>query len=237
MISVFTDSLTILSPSLRFDELILDLETISDDEIFSLEIPRDKIRLALPTIIRAGEMPAIRKRVAAFHSVGFNKWQGGNLAAFELVPHGADLAADWPLYAWNTRAVKQLLALGCTSFALSPELSLDKMIALLEQFPDTATVILWQDTPLMISEACPISAVAKCGHCHKNESGVSLSPRKRGDDVIVYSRACRNTVTNSTPFDLRRDFDTLHAAGCRRWRYDFRYRRYTSDEAAKIVNF
>ena len=240
MISIFTDSLSILSPALVFDELVADLETISDDELRRLEIPRGKIRLALPVIIRAAEMAQYCKRVNALHSAGFRKWQVANLAAFGIVPENSDISADWHLYAWNTRAAEQLKNLGCASFTLSPELPPEKKIALLRQCSDSPcgiepAVILWQDTPLMISEACPIAAVAgKCAHCHaKNET--ILEPRRRGDDVIIHSRNCRNTVTNATPLDLRSESDALHAAGCRRWRYDFRFRNYTADEVAQII--
>ena len=244
--SIKTDSLAAIARIGNFDELILDIAAIPPDEIIahatSAPALKEKIRLALPVVFRAHETPGLRRRIAALASAGFAKWQGGNLAAFELIPRGADIAADWTLYAWNTRAIAQLRALGCASVALSPEMDAEAAAELLRQSPDLATAILRQDTPLMISESCPIAAtsdssapVAGCGLCRGREEARFEPCVRRADSIRVISRNCRSFIINETPRDISPSFAALRAAGCRRWRIDFCFHKYSPEEAAEIA--
>lgn len=215
-----------------------DLAAESDADILRAadRVGRDKVRLALPLIVRAWERDALRARLASFAAQGFTRWLATNLDAWTLLPEGQDIEADWTLYAWNSQAIAEWLGRGVRGVTLSPETTREDVEALVREWGDLATVVLHQDTPLMISEACPVSALgAACGSCGskhgRNETRLCAT---RGDDVVVAMRDCRAFVTNAAPHDASDWVKPLRDAGARRWRVEFRIRRYTAEDAAAI---
>ena len=195
-------------------------------------IGRDKIRFALPVILREWEMENTRRTAKDLISRGWKRWQVANLGGLTLlrdIEAGLDISADWPVYAMNRMAVLQLKALGMDKFTLSPEDGLENMRSILSDYALNAVVIVYQDTPLMISETC-VFAVEKCPApkiCGRREA-LFVSPR--GDRIRVVNRACRNVVLNVQPFSLAAHLDELASAGALNLRADFMCRAYSENE-------
>jgi hypothetical protein len=236
--SVRTDRPDCLDGIADADEVVLDLGPASDAEILRAadRFGRGRVRLALPLVVRAWERDALRARIAALAAQGFSRWLATNPDAWALAPEGHDIEADWTLSAWNSEAIEEWLDRGASGVTLSPETTREDAAALVREWGDVATVILHQDTPLMISEACPVSALgASCGSCGPKRGQDETRLRTaRGGDVVVTMRDCRALVTNAAPHDASDWAVPLREAGARRWRVDFCIRRYASEDAAAI---
>ena len=103
--------------------------------------------------------------------------------------------------------------MGATRFTLSPEDGLDNMEQLLAEFGEKATVIVYQDTPLFISESCVRASSAPC----PGKSKCSLEKldlvSSHGDDVIAVNRDCRTILISKEPFCLAGRLGDLDDAG------------------------
>jgi len=151
------------------------------------------------------------------------------------LPRGAslDISADWPVYAMNSPAVLQLKALGMNKFTLSPEDGFENLRELLDEFSADAVVIVYQDTPLMISESC-IFASEKCSYSNMCKFRELFFSAPRGEEIRVISRNCRSTVLNKQPFCLSAHLKELANAGAVNFRADFINRGYSEKEMLDI---
>ncbi|OQW97276.1 MAG: hypothetical protein BWK77_02180, partial [Verrucomicrobia bacterium A1] len=141
-----------------------------------------------------------------------------------------NLTTDWSLYVTNRAAALQMLELGATRFTLSPEDGLGNMKPLLAEFGPQATVIVYQDTPLFISEACVHAGAASCpgpANCAFEKTEMTSS---HGDQVIAINRDCRTIVIGKKPLCLAPRIGDLVSAGAASLRADFVWRPYTATE-------
>jgi U32 family peptidase len=241
------------------DELILDIAHDSLEEILSRfeqlsgAISQDRTRLALPIITRSWEERPLKAKIKGLLEAGYYKWQAANLSAWSYLgikeknsTGGADvdLALDWSVGMLNTVAGMQALELGAHSFTLSPEDGLANMKELLFRCGEIGTVVVYQDTPLFISESCARASTMGCTgmtQCTyaKNDYGkcnaMALRVKsKTGDSFLVLQHSCRTIVVSSTPFCLINQLDQLVSAGARRVRADFIFRPYSSEQVLAI---
>jgi putative protease len=208
------------------------------------------IRLALPILTRKWEEQELREKIERLYGAGWTNWEASNLSAWNLLPpalvkavqnhqpasaNRQSLSADWPLYVTNRAAALQLLSLGAERFTLSPEDGLANMRALLEEFGAKATVIIHQDTPLMISEACAWANLKgacpgkdKCRFAELELAG------SRGGKIAALNQNCRTLVLNRTAFCLAGRLRELASAGAVRLRADFICRAYQPEEVRRI---
>ncbi|MGC9311031.1 MAG: DUF3656 domain-containing U32 family peptidase, partial [Candidatus Aenigmatarchaeota archaeon] len=225
------------------DEVIIDISESPLNEILKyagmLErlIGREKIRLALPAVTRRWERDALKEKINALAFGGWKSWQVSNLSGFEFLPKQAkdlNISSDWPLYVTNHMAAESLFALKAKKVTLSPENSLENMKALCGALGQKAEVIVYQDTPLFISENCPGAAVSGCpgkGKC--NFRGMSLTSKKLGNFTAI-SRNCRTAVISAKPLDLRKRAGEISGFGGAGIRLDFINRAYSPLEMAGI---
>lgn len=198
-------------------------------------VGKSRVRLSLPVIMRQWETEPFAKTVPELTTNGWHKWQISNFGAWSLLDNlqksGAqlDISADWPLYAMNRAAVGQLRAMGINKFTLSPEDGFENMRELLGEFSSGAVVIVYQDTPLMVSETC-VFASEKCsdqGVCNFRETIFCSS---HADKILVINSNCRSIVINSRPFCLVNHLRELADAGAVNFRADFINRGYSEKE-------
>jgi putative protease len=176
---------------------------------------RDRLRCALPPILHDPVAAPWRSLLTALAE--WPRWQVANPAHFALVPAGADLVADWPLYALNHLAARQLLDLGVRRFTLSPEDGGDNLAELLAQFPAQATLVVYQDTPLMLSRTL----------------AAPPGPLRLGRETCHVAHAQGTLVLyHDQPLCLASRLPALVAAGARHLRADFLYRQYAPAELA-----
>lgn len=191
---------------------------------------REKIRIAVPLILRPPESNAMRELAVRLEKQGWRKWFASNAGALELlVDNDVDVAADWTLYTLNALAAEQLALLGCTSFTFSPEDDAANMRRTITLYPERGWVLVYTDTPLFISAACVHSHLGLCrkgraGVCPHQDNPLTLELEKNGN-ICIQPLRCGSVATGSEPFSLtdRREF--LNNMGAKKLRIDLRWRR------------
>lgn len=230
------------------DEIVIDIArdhpTCLRDQLASLSqrIGRERIRLALPALTRAWEDKGVRHKIAELRADGWTKWEAANLSAWSylgvdpLDPHagGLDLATDWSVYVLNRLAAQQVLAMGATRFALSPEDGIENWRSLLAEFSDRAVLIVHQDTPLFIAESCAYAnLIGGCpgkANCRFESMEMTSS---HGEKVTALDYHCRTIVLNQGPYCLSTRLPELARVGARALRADFIYRPYDPVEVRR----
>jgi putative protease len=196
---------------------------------------RERIRLALPALTRAWEEKNVRHKIATLRAAGWHKWEAANLSAWSYLgldpaqrsTGNIDLATDWSVYVLNRMAAQQVLAMGATRFALSPEDGFVNARSLWQEFGPRAILIVYQDTPLFLAESCAYANLiggcpgkANCTFEHMEmESSF-------GEKVTALDYHCRTIVLNQGPFCLAPHLNELAHAGLHSVRADFVYRAY-----------
>jgi putative protease len=200
---------------------------------------RERIRLALPALARKWEEHGLVHKIQRLRAAGWRRWEAANLSAWNylgLDPAAADtgeidLATDWSVYALNRAAGRQLLGMGVTRFALSPEDGLENVMPMFAEFGERAVLIVHQDTPMFVAESCAYAnLIGGCpgkANC-KFESMDMVS--SHGERVTALDYHCRTIVLNQGPFCLSRRLDDLRSAGAISLRADFIYRKYDPAE-------
>jgi putative protease len=203
---------------------------------------RDRIRLALPVVVRAWEEKALRARIEALRAAGFARWEVANAAGWALLgldagtgAGGLDLSADWPLYAVNRAAARALREMGVGRVTLSPEDVRGNLAALLDELGPAAAVVVYEDSPLFLSESCPYANLrGECpgpGRCEFEELELTSS---HGGRVLVVNDRCRSITVNAEPFNLSPRLAALREMGARALRVHFLHRAYPSDRALEV---
>lgn len=211
-------------PADLYDELIYVMTpgtTVAD----LTGLPVDKIRLALPTIMRPEEPYA--RTVQALWNAGFKRWEAGNPAGLSLIPRGADITLDAQVPMLNTQAVQQALEAGCSRITFSVEDTEDNIRALAEKTTQTC-LVLYQDAPLFLSANC-IRENA-CQDCPRGRLEIPLTNGKGSYTAV--SENCLTTVLSNRPFCLPSRARGIPVGA---HRIDFCYRRYTVAEALDII--
>jgi collagenase-like PrtC family protease len=205
-------------------------------------VGRERIRLALPPLARRWEEDGLRHKIDRLRAAGWMRWEAANLSAWhylgldpEAGTTGAiDLATDWSVYALNRAAALQLLGMGVSRFALSPEDGLGNWRPLLAEFGARAVLIVHQDTPLFLAESCAYAnLIGGCpgkANCRFEQMEMTSA---HGEKVTALDYHCRTIVLNQGPFCLSGRLPELAAAGAVSLRADFIYRRYEPGEVVE----
>ncbi|MDR1745085.1 MAG: DUF3656 domain-containing protein, partial [Planctomycetota bacterium] len=209
-------------------------EQIEQVDTLSRIIGREKIRLALPLILREDDRARTAGLIDSFAGQEWNKWLLSNPGGIDLIEQSRpvrdpDLAADWLLYALNSRAVEQLFALGFSSFTLSPEDDADNYRDLLSRYADAARVVVYADLPLFLSAAC---AHAQTGQCRdgnapercRYQTAPTIFRMEKTGPIAVRSCACGSAVFGPEPFSLARRLGESADMGAKRLCVDLRWR-------------
>lgn len=229
----------------ELESIILDIQRDSLKELQSgledlvLRFGKDRIRLALPLMAREWEWDDLAAKVTAFREQGWVRWETASLWGLSLLGSespGASRTADWPVYVTNRLAARQLVSMGIERFTLSPEADRHTLFSLVRQFPEQSALIVYQDTPLFISENCALAAMA--GRC---PAGPDCRGSERdwtsasGESVRLVQQGCRTILIGRAPYCLSSRINELRAAGARHFRADFIWRRYEPSEVRGIV--
>ncbi len=201
-------------------------------------VGRERLRLALPALTRAWEDKGLRQKVERLRGAGWSRWEAANLSAWGYLgldpsrpARDVDLSTDWSVYVLNRLAAAQLLGMGVSRFALSPEDGLANLRALLGEFGPRAVLIVYQDTPQFLAESCAYAnLIGGCpgkANC-RFESMEMVS--SHGERVTALDYHCRTIVLNQGPFCLSTRLGDLARAGAVSLRADFVYRNYEPGE-------
>jgi putative protease len=216
------------------DELVVDIARdhpaalVDKLDQAARQIGRERIRLALPAVTRKWEEHGIRLKVNKLLSQGWTRWEAANLSAWGFLDgDGLDVATDWSVYVINRAAALQLMEMGVSRFALSPEDGFENIRLMLAEFGPRAVVVVYQDTPQFIAESCAYAnLIGGCpgkANC-RFESMQMVS--SHGERVTALDYHCRTIVLNEGPFCLSTRLPQLAGAGAVSLRADFIYRNY-----------
>jgi putative protease len=202
---------------------------------------RERLRLGLPLIVRSWEEKALRGRIEALRAAGYRRWELTGPASWTLLglspsdPGGLDLTSDWSLYAVNRAAARQLRDMGVGRVTLSTEDARDNAAALLGQLGPAASVVVFEDSPLFVSESCPYGTLAGAcpGPADCAFEGMELVS-SHGGRVTVVNERCRSFTLDEIPYNLTPHLGALRAAGARSLRVHFLHRRYAPARALEI---
>lgn len=230
------------------EEVIIDIARdhpqVLHETLACLErvIGKERIRLALPPLTRAWEEKGLVRKIESLRGAGWRKWEAANLSGWSylgLSPRqpgsDLDLAADWSVYVVNRLAALQVLEMGASRFALSPEDGRENLRSLLAEFADRAVLIVYQDTPQFLAESCAYAnLIGGCpgkANC-RFESMEMVS--SHGEKVMALDYHCRTIVLDKGPFCLAGRLKEISKMGARRLRVDFLYRPYAAGEVRDL---
>ena len=225
------------------DEVVIEIqrdpltELMAGLALWRDQVGVDKIRLALPTLMREWERPDLEEKIKVLQADGWTHWEAGALFAWPLLsrscsaavsqPPGTLLTADWSVYVTNRSAARQVLSMGASRFTFSPDDGSENMLSLLKSSGEQATVIIYQDTPLFISENCALAAQAqRCPASPDCRTSEREWDSGSGEAVRMIQHGCRTLAINEVPFSLAGRLGELQKAGARYIRADFINRRY-----------
>lgn len=204
----------------------------------------DRIRLALPVLMREWEQADLVEKIRALRMEGWVQWELASLASWPLLerscappgsPADRHLSSDWAVYVTNRSAARQVLAMGASRFTCSPDDAKENIIALVRQFSERAMVIIYQDTPLFISENCALAAEAR--RCPASPD-CRISEREwesgGGETVRLIQHGCRTLAINELPYCLSGRLAELQKSGLRHARADFINRRYAPGRVREV---
>ena len=217
---------------------------VNQNELMTLArtIGNEKIRLALPVIMRGEEAERIREHVDLLFEAGFTRWLVPGWAGWLWLAgkKDVDMAADWSLYVFNRRAANALLEHGFSACTLSPEDSRGNMQSLLSDYGERAWVVAYLDVPLFISAAC---AHAHLGLCSPKKNGAMPCPAgnhpleihmERSGGAIIIPDGCGSIVLGAKPFSLAGKIPALVKSGARRFRMDLRWKPRSPEATAQL---
>ena len=233
----------------ELDEVIFDLgRTTAQDlqgalETLTDKVGHDKLRLALPVIVRPGQLQDWFEVAAALYARGWHRWQASNPGAWQFLRQLAeddqrlDLTADWQFYASNPAAARALLQdLGFRSLTLMPDDEPDNTKRLAALLGDKAAVILYQDTPLAISDVCAnASLLGSCpgkAKCNFRQFALTL---RSGDRLLAVNDNCQSVYLSEAPLDRRQNWRSLQQAGSSVFRLDFLWRDYAPIAVQRLL--
>jgi putative protease len=203
---------------------------------------RGRVRLALPALTRRWEDGGLRHKVERLRADGWARWEAANLSAWQYLgidpenpaASGLDLSTDWSVYVVNRLAAEQVLRMGATRFALSPEDGLANLRSLLAEYGPRAVVVVYQDTPLFLAESCAYAnLIGGCpGKANCRFESMELVS-SYGERVQALDYHCRTIVLNDGPFCLSPRLGELAAAGAVSLRADFIHRPYEPHEVRR----
>jgi putative protease len=202
---------------------------------------RERLRLGLPLVVRGWEEKALRARVAALRTAGWRRWEVTGPASWALLGIGAgdagglDLTSDWSLYVVNRAAARQLAEMGVGRVTLSTEDVRANVDALLGRLGTGAAVVVYEDSPLFVSESCPYANLAGgCpGPARCTFERMELTSSHGGKALVVNER-CRSFTLNDVPYNLSPRLAALREAGARHLRVHFLHRPYAPAEARDL---
>lgn len=203
-----------------------------------------KIRLALPTVLRAWDEPLMRRWTEEFFSAGLTAVEIGNIGHFSMLERWglsekiSSLSSDFTLYSLNRVAAAEWAERRIGIMTLSIEDDFKNISSLLAGLPaeTQAQVILYKDTPLFIAESCSLTALHNGCPTNKVCGYRTLEIQNdEGDVFYVAHESCKSIVYAKKAFALSQKLNLLKNCGAKRFRADFLTRLYEKESLQKIV--
>ena len=148
-------------PAGDWDEVIVAVNenssgSLDDNQAIKQFKQSNNLRIAMPVYTHEADLNRLRVMVKRLRREGFEKWEASDLATLRVLKAAGvtDIAADWTLYAFNSRSLAEISELGVKRFVASPENDRENLQYLAESGYDIE-FLSQQSTPLFISLTKP----------------------------------------------------------------------------------
>ena len=223
-----TDNLICLNQTdlSAFHEVIVLLTP--DTDIGQIKkLPKNKVRLALPSIARNSQN--FHKIIKDLLNLGYRKWEIGNPWGLNVLPEkGIDLSFDNAFYTMNSQAVQMAQKMNATRITLPIEDTMENMMAVNDKSPISTVTIVYQDIPLFQSANCIKN---NCKNCQKQTCFIPI--KKATDSYWAKIKDCALTLISSKPFYMGKLREQLQSDF---YRIDFVHQHYTPEQVQTIVS-
>ena len=187
--------LDLVDLSLIDEIVVLMSEEISLSDLKKL--PKNKVRLSLPTIAR--QTLFYKKQISDFINQGYKKWEINNWWGLTLLDRsGIDLSFGSDIYICNLQAIEHAKQNKASYVTLSCEDTLINWKKLADKTPLPVCLTVYRNIPLFTSYNCVRSY--DCKNCLKGEALTEI--KKDGRLYYVHSKKCHTTVYANTPMSL-----------------------------------
>ncbi len=214
-------------------EEIIFLITPETDMADVAQLPRNKVRIALPAVCRnTGDFrPIITKLLNA----GYKKWEISNYWGLEMLPvKKVDLSFDNLVYTLNSESVEMVCKCGGNRVTLAVEdtFSNIKNMAMISSLP--VAMVVYQDVPLFTSAVCIRDNL--CKDCNREKKWIKLE--QNGKVYEALSENCQLMLFDKRAYCVASEAKNVKADF---YRADFVYKDYTAEDVvailAKLMNF
>lgn len=208
------------------DEILVLINPSFDTKTLAV-LPKKKVRLALPPVIRRTDK--MKRLIDSLAAAGYNKFEIANLSGLTLVPAGSDISFDLSIPVLNTQSLAACFELGATHVTLSNEDTLDNLVKLTRLTPKAA-VCVYQDPVLFISANCVRQN--DCATCNRQTLRAEISNGKNKYEMI--SKECETVVIPQTPLCWSTSLNDFQAGI---YRVDFCRKNYTPSSVRQIFEY
>lgn len=209
----------------RVAEVVVLLDRETDIEKIAA-LPKNKVRLALPTVCRHPQI--FEKQIKTLLGMGYKKWEIGNYWGLSVLPEkGIDLSFDASLYVMNTQAVRMAEACGAGRVCAALEDDLKNIRELSLSSPLPVCMVVYQDVPLFTSADCIRDNA--CKDCSRGEKWLELS--RGGVKYKALSKDCQIMLFDERPLCLAAEAGSVPADY---YRADFCHKKYSPEEVKNI---
>ena len=184
-------------------------EILAYPEVFQRLSKRQCVAAVLPRVVRDDETPRLLQSLTALRSLGVGRVLVGNLGQISLArSRELEIAGDFGLNLFNSRAMEVPKELGLVSATASFEMTLAQLRDLSKPLP--LELIAYGRLPLMVSDQCIIRHSA--GRCNC-QTPAQMSDRMGSVFPVVKEFGCRNVVYNAHKLYLADKKEDLFSAG------------------------
>ncbi len=187
-------------------------EILAYPEVFQRLSKRQCVAAVLPRVVRDDETPRLLQSLTALRSLGVGRVLVGNLGQISLArSRELEIAGDFGLNLFNSRAMEVPKELGLVSATASFEMTLAQLRDLSKPLP--LELIAYGRLPLMLTENCLIRGRTGACAC-QNGTSIRLVDRK-GEEfrVIRDGDTCRSVLLNGKKLFLLDKQESLRKLG------------------------
>ena len=211
----------------KLEEVILLISPETDiHEV--MQLPKNKVRIALPTVCR--RVKDFDKIISKLLDLGYKKWEIGNYWGLSVLPiKKIDLSFDNMLYMFNTYALQMAKDMRVSRATLAVEDTLNNMENLANNSPLPVAVVVYQDVPLFTSAVCIRDNA--CKDCSTKPLWIKLE--KDGNKYEALSKDCSLMMFYEKSFCMAKEARNIKADF---YRADFVYKDYSPEKVRDILD-
>lgn len=192
------------------------------------ELPKEKVRISLPTVCRNPQVFA--KLIKEAVEEGYNKWEVGNYWAIEMLkPYNVDISFDTPLYMFNSEAVQEAKSMRASKISFALEDTLENIEKLSIISPLETVFVVYQDVPLFTSAVCIRDN--DCADCTRKKKWLELN--KDGKKYDALSEECQIMLFDKRPLCLAMEAKQVN---CNFYRADFCHKKYSLPQIKQVLD-